>query len=213
MTKEEKGEVKEEEENVDGDGKQPEKREEPFAVFPDAKSFMERLKRESKQQLEALAKEMGFDSTTAMQQAAKASKEAEEKSKSELEKEREKRAAAESAAEAAREEAKQRLIQAEFKIKAKDVGAYNPDKVFKVVDQSTLDISDDGQVAGIDEALAALKESDPYLFAGMSKEVGAKGSPAGGGQKPNETSIGEKLGQERADKDKSLIDSQSLYFK
>lgn len=58
--------------NVEGQTTEPQKTNQPFAIFPDAASFKERVNREARQQQEKFAKDMGFDSSEAMRTALKA---------------------------------------------------------------------------------------------------------------------------------------------
>jgi len=184
------------------------KEEDTVITFPDEKTFMSRVNREAKKQLEAQAKELGYETIEAMQAALKAAKEAKDKEKTDLEKEKAAKEAAEKTAAAALEKANQSLIRAEFKIKAKEAGALNPDAAYKLADLSNV-----GNVSGADEAIKALQKSDEYLF-GKTKG-GSVGNPSnpGGGDPPPEESLGEKLGKARAAQAKKQAESRDHYFK
>lgn len=182
-------------------------------TFPDEKSFMARVGREAKKQLESQAKEMGFESVEAMQAALKAAKDADEQKKSDLEKEKEARAKAERDAATAKERANQTLIRAEFKILAKEAGAVNPDSAFKLADLAEVAVDDDGNVTGVDEAVKALQKSDPYLFGkAQGGPVGNPSNPGGGNPAPEE-SLGLQLGKARAEQAKKQSETRNHYFK
>lgn len=195
------------------DGQNNDGNKDPVITFPDEKSFMSRVNREAKKQLEAQAKELGYETIEAMQAALKASKDAKDKEKTDLEKEKAAKEAAEKAAAAALARANQSLIRAEFKVKSKEAGALNPDAAFKLADLSDVEVDDDGNVSGVDEAIKALQKSDDYLF-GKTKG-GSVGNPSnpGGGDPPPEESLGEILGKARAAQAKKQAESRDHYFK
>lgn len=135
----------------------------PFAVFPDEKSFMARLKREAKAMLEAEAKALGFENAEAMRAALKAAREREEAEKSELDKLREAAQRAEAERQAALQAANERLIRAEVKAVAAELGIVDPDAAYALMDCSEVTVDESGQVQGVAEALKALTEAKPYL--------------------------------------------------
>lgn len=145
----------------DGGSQQP--KPQPYAVFPDEKSFMARLKREARSLLESEAKSLGFESAEAMRAALKALREREEAEKSELERLREAAQKAEAERQAALAAANERLIRAEVKAVAADLGIVDPDAAYALMDRSGVTVDDDGQVQGVKAALEALAKSKPYL--------------------------------------------------
>lgn len=64
------------------------------------------------------------------------------------------------------EKANQRLIKSEFRLLAKEIGVRSDalDDAFLLVDKSEIQVDEDGNVAGVQEALEALKKSKAYLF-------------------------------------------------
>lgn len=67
----------------------------------------------------------------------------------------------------------------------------NPKTALRLVDLSEVEIDDDGKVTGLDEALKALAESEPYLLKGKDdededddEEKPSAGQPPKGKQKP-----------------------------
>ena len=77
------------------------------------------------------------------------------------------------AAETARTEA---LRQQAFVTRALQEGAISPVTAYRLVDKATLVVADDGTVSGVEEAVAALKTSESYLFA--PAQSGGGGRPA-----------------------------------
>jgi len=55
-------------------------------------------------------------------------------------------------------------------LKSKKYAWKNPASALRLLDRSEIDLGDDGSVEGLDEALDALAESDPYLLADDSKD-------------------------------------------
>lgn len=66
------------------------------------------------------------------------------------------------------ESANQRLIKAEFKVFAKELGVRKEaiDDAFVLADLSTVEVDEDGNVKGVKEAIETLKKAKPYLFGG-----------------------------------------------
>jgi uncharacterized spore protein YtfJ len=171
----------------------------PFAVFKDAKDFHRRLNTESKAQQEKLAKDLGFESVEAMQEAAKAHKASQDASKSELEKEKAAREAAEKKAGDVTLKAQNMLINAEIKVQAIALGFIDPDDAVALVDRSSITYDDKTEkVTGAREALDALAKNKKHLVGqkGGSGAVGSGSNPgAGGGGDPVEDA--RKLAEER----------------
>lgn len=168
----------------------------PFATFPDEKSFMARVNREARQQLEAKAKELGFESVAAMEAALKAAKERAEAEKTELQKAQEAAAKAKADKEAALQAANQRLIRAEVVLKAAELGIIDAEAAYALMDRSGVTVSDDGKVTGVEQALKQLLEAKPYLrrqAVAMMPSAGATNPPPGGAGKPK--SLGDAIAQ------------------
>lgn len=188
----------------------------PFATFPDEATFNARLKREGKAQMEALAKEMGFDSLEAFQSAAKAKKELDDKSKTDLEKEKIRADNAENEKKTALETAKTIAINAEIKVFAMQAGFVDPADATVLVDRSTIQVDDKGIVSGAKEAVEALAKAKPHLIG----KQGAGGSPGslgngnrqgGGGGEDNEFAAN--LAKKRDEQNKAAGAHQNHYFK
>lgn len=145
-----------------GDGQQNQ----PFATFPDEKSFMARVNREAKQQVEAQAKALGFDSAEAMQTALKAVKDKTEADKTELQKAQDAVTKAKADQAAALLTANQRLIKAEVTLKASELGLVDADAAYALMDRANVTVADDGKVSGVEDALKALLTAKPYLKRG-----------------------------------------------
>lgn len=139
-------------------------------------------------------KELGFDSPEKVKELAdklaeyeKAEEERKKAEMSELERlqaEKEEYANKakefETKAEEALRKANERLMRAEFKVIAKEAGVHPEalEDAFKLADLSGVEIDDEGNVIGLDDAIKALKESKKYLFA--NRQVGADPSPGAG---------------------------------
>jgi hypothetical protein len=92
----------------------------------------------------------------------------------------------------AQEAANQRIINTEIKSIARSLNANDPADVLALLDKAGVEIDDDGNVQGAEEAVKALKEAKPWMF----KQ--AVGADAVGGSNPaknpnaNELSVKEK---------------------
>ena len=117
---------------------------------------------------------------TAKQNAAAAKKlaEIEEASKSDLERAQAAATTAEERAKAAEERIAKVLTKAAVSVAAAKAGAVDADAVLALLPSDAVTVEGD-DVRGVDEAIAALRESKPYLF-GKSKP--APGSADGGRQ-------------------------------
>lgn len=135
----------------------------PFATFQDEKSFTARVKREGKAQMEARAKELGFDSLSSMEAAITAAKAQEDKNKSDLEREKEARQRVEAERDAANERVNDRLIRAEVKSIAADLDIVDADAAYALMARDNVAVDDKGDVQGVKAALESLLTSKPYL--------------------------------------------------
>lgn len=172
----------------------------PFAVFQDAATFAARMERESHSKLEAMAKELGYESVDAMKTAAKAKKDADEAAKTELEKAQAAAQKAEDEKKAALETANRRLVDAEIRIQAQASGFADYTDAVALVDRSTVEVDKDGNISGVKEAVEALAKAKPHLV-GEKKPAGSDGSGGNGGrQGGGGTQTSWEQGQEAAKK-------------
>lgn len=133
----------------------------------------------SRAALEAQAKELGFESVEAMQEALKAYKQSQDAQKTETEKLRAALEAEKNKAKGAEERAKRALIKAAFAEAAIAANLVSVDDAFLLADLSNVEVSDDGTVTGVKEAVEQLVKEKPYLV----KQTGGQGG-AGGGNPP-----------------------------
>lgn len=200
-----------------GDGKDGGKGNEPFISFPDEAAFMRRVNQASRQELEKMAKELGFENADALKAAAKAKKEADEAAKTELEKEKARAEKAENEKKAALEAANTRLINAEIKVFAVQAGFVDPADAVALVDKSGIQVDEQGNVTGAKEAVEALTKAKPHLV-GTGRPGGSPGSPGNPGRQDGNPGnqageFGKKLAEKRAAEAKKRSESQVNYFK
>lgn len=152
--------------------------EKPYAVFPDAKSFMDRVEREAKkqtaEQIKEAAKAKGLtaeklDDLLALAEeghkAVEARKTAEQKAEEERQALIKAKEEAETRGTSAVRAANEKLIAADLKLLANEMGASVSPKVLKAaLDLSAVKVDDDGNVTGLKEALEALKATEPAMF-------------------------------------------------
>ncbi|MDF1510779.1 scaffolding protein [Robertmurraya sp. DFI.2.37] len=86
----------------------------------------------------------------------------------------------------AQETANQRIVNTEIRSVARALNANDPNDVLALLDKSIVEIDDDGNVKGVEEAVKALKEAKPWMFK-QSVYVDA----VGGGNPPKNPSISE----------------------
>lgn len=123
---------------------------------------------------------------------AKAAKldELEAENQSVLEKAQTRAEQAEQAAKAADERAREALLRSNVVTVATKANAVDPDAVLALLDTKNLELGDDGQFQGLEEAVNGLLEAKPYLVGaaptpgrpGGSAEGGARGGDAPGRQ-------------------------------
>ncbi|HBX22664.1 MAG TPA: scaffolding protein [Desulfotomaculum sp.] len=178
---------------------------------------MARMKREGKAQMEALAKELGFESADAMKAAAKAKAEADLAAKSDLEKEKLRADKAEQEKKDALTAANTRLVNAEIKVFAVQAGFVDPADAVALVDKASVQVDDQGNVTGAKEAVETLAKAKPHLV-GTGKPGGSPGSLGNGGQQGGGTGnqagdFGKQLAEKRAAEAKKRSEGAHNYFK
>ena len=171
--------------------------------------------------MEALAKELGFDTVEAMQTAAKAKKDAEDQAKSDLDKEKEARERAEAEKKTALETANTRLINAEIKVFASQSGFADPSDAVALADRANIKVDDaTGAVTGAKEAVEALAKAKPHLLGkggSGSGNIGGSANPGGGGSGhgggDDAGKFGTELGKKQKERAAQGAKGQDLYFK
>ncbi|MFJ5716539.1 phage scaffolding protein [Neobacillus sp. NPDC093127] len=92
----------------------------------------------------------------------------------------------------AQEAANQRILNTEIKSIARALNANDPTDVLALLDKSSIEIDDEGDVKGVEEAVKALKETKPWMFkAAIGADAGGGGNPAKH-PNPNELTVKEK---------------------
>lgn len=91
-------------------------------------------------------------------------------------------------AEKAEAAAKQVRIENAVTVEAAKLGVIDPAAAIKLMDQSGIQVSDDGAISGVAEAVKALQQSSPYLFKtpAQGSVGGGDTNPAGGGNTASE---------------------------
>ncbi len=180
------------------DGSDDNKKADSTITFPDQATFMGRVDRESKKQLEETAKELGYESAEQMKAAAKAAKDAAEKNKSDLEKEKERADKAEQANQQLKTDSDTRLVSSELKVLAVQAGFVDPADAVALVDRSEVVVDEKGMVTGAKEAIEALAKAKPHLVGQPNRQVGSPGSPGGDGlENLSEEEQGKKIAEDR----------------
>lgn len=134
----------------------------------------------AKAALEARAKELGYESVEEMEAALREHKKAQDAQKTEAQKLQEALEAEKTKATQAAERAKRALIKAAFAEQAIAANLVSVDDAFALADLSGVEVSDDGTVTGVKEAVEQLVKAKPYLV----KQAGGPGGSAGGGGNP-----------------------------
>lgn len=134
--------------------------------------------------------------------------------KTELQKLQEKLSETEKTSKSVMQQANARLIKAEFKVLAKELGVEYVDDAFKLADLSGIKVNENGEVEGIKEIVEALVAEKPFLVKNKggtgkidNKSKGDKGSTDDKG------SIGKFLAQQRKDSIKAQEEGSKNYFK
>lgn len=92
----------------------------------------------------------------------------------------------------AQETANQRIVNTEIRSVARALNANDPNDVLALLDKSIVEIDDDGNVKGVEEAVKALKEAKPWMF---KQPIGA--DAVGGSNPSKNTSISELATKEK----------------
>lgn len=88
---------------------------------------------------------------------------------------------------AAEQTAHDRLVRSAVVSAAAKAGFVDPDDAFALVDHGALDISEDGSVTGVDDAIRAIAKAKPYLV--RPKATSSTAAPAGGPQAPSDAQL------------------------
>lgn len=138
-----------------------------------------RLKREKEKQAELDEKLRKLEEyEKAEEERKKAAMSEAERLKAEKEEAAKRAEEASEQAKQAQEKANQRIINTEIKSIARALNANDPNDVLALLDKSNVEIDDEGNVKGIEDAVKALKEAKPWMF----KQV--IGADASGGSNP-----------------------------
>lgn len=139
-----------------------------------------RLKREKEKQAELDEKLKRLEAYEKAEEERKKSEMSEaERLKAEKEEASKKAEEASEAAKKAQESANQRIVNTEIRSIARSLNANDPNDVLTLLDKSVIEIDDEGNVTGVDEAVKALKEAKPWMF---KQPIGADAS---GGSNPS----------------------------
>ena len=87
----------------------------------------------------------------------------------------------------AEQAAQDRLVRSSIVTAAAKAGFVDPDDAVALVDRGALEISEDGAVAGVDDAIRAIAKAKPYLV--RPKTTNSPAAPAGGPQAPTDAQL------------------------
>ncbi|MDZ5608569.1 phage scaffolding protein [Bacillus pseudomycoides] len=110
------------------------------------------------------------------------------------------------AAQKAQEQANARILNTEIKSVARALDANDPGDVLALLDKSSIQLDENGNYQGVEEAIKALKESKPWMFKKVVGADAAGGANPGTNPKANEILALEKELEEA--KAKALQDSR-----
>ncbi|ARP57264.1 scaffolding protein [Bacillus thuringiensis] len=110
------------------------------------------------------------------------------------------------AAQKAQEKANTRILNTEIKSMARALDANDPGDVLALLDKSTIQLDENGNYQGVEEAVNALKESKPWMFKKVVGADAAGGANPGTNPRANEILALEKELEEA--KTKALKDSK-----
>jgi hypothetical protein len=172
------------------DGKAPEK---TFTQAEIDEMIQKRLKREKEKQAELDAKLKRLEEfERAEEERKKAAMTEADRLKAEKEEAAKKAEEATEKAKKAHESANQRIINTEIKSIARSLNANDPADVLALLDKSVVEIDEEGNVNGVEEAVKALKEAKPWMF---KQAIGA--DAAGGSNPAKNPSVNELSAKEK----------------
>ena len=87
----------------------------------------------------------------------------------------------------AEQTAQDRLVRSAVVTAAAKAGFVDPDDAVALVDRGALEISEDGTVVGVDDAIRAIAKGKPYLV--RPKTTNSPAAPAGGPQAPTDAQL------------------------
>jgi len=77
-------------------------------------------------------------------------------------------------------------LRSRFETAALKAGAIDIEAAFKLANTASLKVKDDGSIEGLDQALAELKKSRPWLFAQQRTSTGTPGGATAGSSTPQD---------------------------
>lgn len=173
------------------------------------KIIADRLEREKKKQAETVEKLKKLEEyEKAEEERKKAEMSEAERLKADKEEAAKKAEEAEEKAKLAQEKANQRIVNTEIKSIARSLNANDLNDVLALLDKSTIEVDDEGNVKGVDEAVQALKEAKPWMF---KQAIGA--DAAGGSNPAKNPSVNEITAKEKElaeAQEKALKDSRFM---
>jgi DNA repair exonuclease SbcCD ATPase subunit len=172
------------------DGKVPEK---TFTQAEIDEMIQKRLKREKEKQAELDAKLKRLEEfEKAEEYRKKAAMSEADRLKAEKEEAAKRAEEATEKAKKAHESANQRIINTEIKSIARSLNANDPSDVLALLDKSVVDIDEEGNVNGVEDAVKALKEAKPWMF---KQAIGA--DAVGGSNPAKNPSVNELTAKEK----------------
>lgn len=152
-----------------------------------------RLKREKEKQAELDAKLKRLEEfEKAEEERKKAEMSEAERLKAEKEEAAKKAEEATEQAKKAQESANQRILNTEIRSVARALNANDPADVLALLDKSGIEMDDEGNVVGVEEAVKSLKEAKPWMF---KQPLGA--DAAGGSNPAKNPSVNELTAKEK----------------
>lgn len=132
----------------------------PFATFPTKEELNKRLERAKGEGQKALAKELGYDTVGAMQDALKKGKPAPKTDDDPVDVAK----LIEDSLKDERAKGYKRLLNAEVKVEANELGFADYEDALALADLTEVKENDKGDLEGVKEALKALAEKKPHLL-------------------------------------------------
>ncbi len=166
------------------------------AEAPDYKAELDKVKAALK-----AANRESADRRKRLEDLEKADAERKTAEMTELDKAKAEAQAAEKRAADAEQRARETLIRAAFVSEAAKAGAAHPEDVYLLADRSAVEVTDDGVVAGVSEAVKALVDAGRVPLAGRQPAPNLDGGAGGGDRSkgtakltPLELELAKKLG-------------------